>query len=230
MKCSRCGAEFEGNFCPECGARAAVGPAADTSVRAVGQSDPAQVAAARPAGNSAEKKKKLLILCAGIAAVALVAIIIGIAVSGSVGYKGVVRKVMKGYENINALNSGMFLSVMSNVYSLEDGVEGKLDAAEECADFIEDHLYYEFDIDEDVKYKSSYKIVSKVSLGSYVREIKEELEDEDIDPGLISDFMVVTVEVKVKTGGVSKTDNVYLMLTKEKGSWKLDDITDDSPF
>lgn len=132
------------------------------------------------------------------------------------GYKGMVRKVMKSYENydINAL-----VDMCSDVwfYEMTDYVEKYFESnVGNDLDYYEDSVghNYKFSYEVDDMYEPSERKLAE--LEGDVQQIYD-----DFDMGMIEKVMVAHIDVTAKNGRKTVNRDVVLTLTKESGEWRL---------
>lgn len=167
----------------------------------------------------AKNAKRTKMIIGGVALLIVAIIVINI-VSGFVGYKGAVRKVMDAYKEYDidtliSMTSDLRLD-MFDTFSAEYATE-----------------YYEGIVSEDLNkfddvvghnHKISYEITETYEMSE--RNVDDLLDSiavfveyvEDYD---ISKVMVVEVKVTAKEGKKSSSTTLTLNLVKEDGSWKL---------
>ena len=161
------------------------------------------------------RKRKKTIIAITCAVIVVVAIITWNIISGFIGYKGAVRKVMNAYEDYDIetivnISSDYYFFMESDDYAEEyfkEVVSSDLDNYEAQAG----HDYsLSYDISESYSMsKHKYEaLLDTLSYGS------------DFDADIISEVMVVEVAVTVEGEG-SMTTTIELTLTKEDGEWRL---------
>ena len=163
-------------------------------------------------GNAKKIVKRILII----------AIIVGVLFGGFkvvtefTGYKGLVRKVMKAYENYDI--DGL-VDMSSDVwfYEMEDYVEKYFEGAVGSdLDYYEDSVghNYKFSYEIDEMYEPSERKL--VELEDDVQQIYD-----GFDMGMIEKVMVAHLDVTAEKGGKAVNRDVVLTLTKESGEWRL---------
>ena len=160
-----------------------------------------------------EKRKKIVYGVIGLAAIIIVVSIIFNIVSGFVGYKGTVRKIMNAYMDGDV---DTLLEISSLVQDENDYYESELD--NEINDMLD---YYEDEYGNNFKW--SYEI-TKDSVWSdrkFKKEVESLVDSYDIDKIDISKIMTVDVELTVKDGKYKEGRSFELVLSKEAGDWKL---------
>lgn len=206
--CGNCGTRLEdtAKVCGNCGTILETNKTTNVSIPGISYVDPEKKA----------KTKKNVKLFTSLIVVIFIAIITCDIVSGFVGYKGVVRKIMNAYEDYD-LNT--LVSMSSELYAYMDDENY---ADDYFGDFIASDLNdYETMIGH--KYKLSYEITDSYELSEHKYE---DLLDTlsyygDFDSDIISKVMIVEVDVTVKEGNQSMTTKLQLTLTKEDDAWKL---------
>lgn len=206
--CGNCGAKLDDSakVCGNCGIHLENNKITNASIPGVSYVDPEQKAKMR------KKIKLFAVLAVGI----IIAIITINIVSGFVGYKGAVRKIMNAYEEYD-LNT--IVSMSSDFYYFMDDESY---AEDYFADIISDDLD-NFEEQVGHKYKLNYEITDTYEMSEHKYE---DLLDTlsyfgDFDADIITKVMIVEIEVTAKDGKDSMTMELQLTLTKEDGSWKL---------
>ncbi len=162
----------------------------------------------------ARNQKKLIIgiVCVAVLVIAMIAWNI---VSGFIGYKGVVRKVMNAYEDYDIetlvnMSSEYYLFDESNDY-VESYFQNAISAD---LDYLESVVGHSYSIDytiEDSYSMSKHKFENLLDVLSGTS---------DFDADIITEVMIVELGVTAK-GEQEETTTVTLTLTKEEGDWKL---------
>ena len=162
------------------------------------------------------KNKKQVKIVLGVAILIVIFMIAFNIISGFVGYKGTVRKIMKAYESYNI---DTLIDMSSDLY-LFYGDDSYIEYyfAEPVSDDLEN-----FENSVGHKYKISYEIteaytVSDRKFGALISNLSNY---GDFDVDIISKIMIVELEVTAKEGKKTTTINKELYLTRENGSWKL---------
>lgn len=206
--CGNCGAEIaEGDrVCGQCGVPIVQNRNATTAIPGVDYVNP-------------EKKKfakKLIIGIGSVAIVIIVLVMLANYLSGFLGYKGVVRKLMNAYQNYDI---EVFTSMASELYySMEND-----SAAEEYFETIVSNDLDSFEETVGHKYKFSYEITDSYNLSKHkFEELLDQLSVyEDFDTYIISEVMIVEVEITVEGEEKGMTKIKELHLTKEDGDWRI---------
>ena len=164
------------------------------------------------------KNKKTAKIVIGLVALVVVAVLAFNIISGFVGYKGAVRKIMNAYEDYDI---DTIVSMASDYYFCFDNDEY-------AENYFESRIGYALDeLEEDAghNYNFKYKIVDSYEFSNRKYDsLMESLSyNDDFDPDIISDIMAVEVEITA-TGRRTKTKNVEIILTKEDGKWRLYDL------
>ena len=206
--CGNCGAQLDdfAKVCGNCGTPFETDKTVNAYIPGISYVDPEKKA----------KTKKKIKLAAIIAVFVVIAIIAINIVSGLVGYKGAVRKIMNAYKNYD-LNT--IVSMSSDLYYFMDN-ESYAD------DYFEDIISNDLDNFENRvghKYKLTYEITDSYDMSEHKYEdLLNTLSDYgDFDADVISKVKIVEVDVTAKGGNGSMTTELKLTLTKENGSWKL---------
>ena len=218
MFCGKCGAQNPDGaaFCKECGEKLeAVG--VDTGV------DTAPVVSAKAADSS--KRNKII----GIAAVAILAVVILVAalmMFGKKGYKAIVKQYMEAV---------LDLDVDKMLDLLPDEVVNELldeEGVEDIAELLSDSDFTEsLDLAKSMldSVDLSYEIVDISDMSAKdIEELQDDFDDEDIDLE-ISDGKQVTVDILLKRDEFETTKTLELQVIKVNGSWRvsgLDNIKD----
>lgn len=208
--CGNCGNQVEegAKVCGNCGT-----PVVNDDGK-MSVSDVPGISYVDPEKKAKNKKRAKLVLGAG--ALVIVLVIAFNIISGFVGYKGAVRKVMNAYKDYN--------------------VDALVDMSSDLYLFYGDDSYIEYYFEESVsndledfedrvghKYKISYEITEAYTVSD--RKFNELIDSlsyyEDFDTDIISKIMVVEIEVTAKEGKKTSTKSKELYLTKESGAWKL---------
>lgn len=203
--CGNCGNQLEdtARVCGYCGA-----PFDDTSQNIAGVD--------YKSPESKGKTKKM------IKRIVIIAIIAGVAFAGFkvatefTGPKGMVRNVMKAYENYD-INGLVDMSSDVWFYEMADYVENYFESG-----VGNDLDYYETSVGHN--YKFSYE-VSEIYEPSERRlvELEEDVQQlyEDFDMGMVEKVMVAHVKAFAEKGGRTVNRDVVLTLTKESGEWRV---------
>lgn len=206
--CGNCGTQLDDSakICGNCGTPLDTNRASNSSIPGVNYGDPEKKA----------KMTKNIKMYGGIAALILVVIIAIKLISGSVGYKGTVRKFMKAYEDYDI---DTIVSMSSDIFSYM----GMDDYAEY---FFKATISSDLEAFEDKvgrKYDLSYEIVDSYELEGYrLDDLMEELESyDDFDPDDLSEIMMVELLITAEDDGKSMEREMALTLTKEDGDWKI---------
>ena len=215
--CSNCGTQLDDAavVCGNCGA-------------SVGK--PSGVAGVLPANLNTDKIKKIAIpVCAGV--LALIVLIIAIsAISSHSGYRGIVNKVItygyknQKYEKFPKFTSKMVLDYYEDIAgnSDEDAEEMISDIYEtvfdSCSDYFEEEL-------ETSKYGIKYKVEKVKDLNKTKRESKlyKYLDEDEYDN--YEKMKEIKVNVTAKKGSRDEDVDLYIYIVKEKGGWKLLDVS-----
>lgn len=205
--CGNCGAKLDdaAKVCGSCGTPLETGKTTAASIPGIEYADPEKKA----------KTKKRMKWILGVAVVIVVAVIAINIVSGFVGYKGAVRKIMNAYEDydveaIVAMSSDMYF------YRSDDSY-----ADEYFGGIIADDLN-NFENQVGHKYKISYEITDSYEMAKHNYEdlLNSLSQYGDFDADTISKIRLVELDVTAK-GEERMTTHVVLTLTKENGSWKI---------
>ena len=206
--CGNCGTQLDDSakVCGNCGMPLECAQINNSSIPGISYEDPEKKA----------KTKKLVKLVATLLVVVIVIIVALKILSGFIGYKGAVRKIMNAYEDYNI---NKIVSMASDLYYTmenEDYVE------EYFSEIIANDLDY-FEDRVGHKYKLSYEITDSYKLSEHkFEDLLDTLSYyDDFDADIISKVMMVEIEVTAKEGRDSMTTDLRLTLTKEDGSWKL---------
>lgn len=168
-----------------------------------------------------KKAKRRKFVKMGLLAVVLI-VVASVAyntITSYTGYNGVVREIMKAYEeyDIDAL-----VEMGSDVYFLEENEN----FAEEyfSSQVAYDLDYFELEVGHD--FELSYEIKDAYTLSERkTEELLEELEYtyEDFDRSFIEEVVVIQVAVKAKESSSSRfvTVDRGFYLTSENGEWRL---------
>ncbi len=155
----------------------------------------------------------------GVAAIIVIVIAINI-ISGFVGYKGAVRKMMKAYEDAD---SGILVDMASDkFYSIEDD-----DSVDDYFDNVLTVGLDEIEESLDGEYKLSYEITKATELSNNkFKKLKEELEEfyPDADIDSIEEAMEVKITVLAEADDDEKKLKIEVTFTKEDGDWKIYEI------
>lgn len=167
-----------------------------------------------------EKNKKTITLV--IAAVVVVLLVIGAvrAISEFTGYKGLVRKTVKAYQDydidgIIAQGSDLYYFVDDETlsYVVKNIVGNKLEKYE---DRVGHSYQITYKISEDYE-MSTRKIEDlKKTMSDYIGMDEDEMDFDDI-----SSIRVVELELTIKQDKKSMKDTLTLTVDKEKDGWKL---------
>jgi len=197
--CGNCGSPMEdtAKVCGNCGTPLEVGVGKASEFNYV---DPEK---------AAKTKKTIKWFISGVFLVVVAAIIINV-LSGFIGYKGTVRKIMNAYKKYDIET---FVNMASRVHDSEK--EPFVGLVSSDLDYYEDELGH--------SYKLSYKITDKYELS---KQKKDVLYDQlsvydDFDEELIQKVVVAQVEITAKSKSNSLKSAKEIYLSKESGSWRL---------
>ncbi len=200
--CGNCGSQAsdDANVCGVCGT---VFETLESTIAEVSDASPEVI----------QKRKFIALGAIGVAAlVIIIAVVISI-VSATGGYKGAVRKIMNAYMDgdVDAL-----VRMSSCIYDDNEYHEDTLDSQ---VDYT--LIYFEDELGS--KYKWSYEIKkdSVLSKCKFEKRIENLEEYYDVDKRDISKIAEVDVKVTAKAGKDKETRKFELVLSKEKGGWKL---------
>ncbi len=206
--CGNCGSAVDDNakVCGSCGTPLEANNKVVSKIPGVQYIDPEKKA------KTAKKVKTFF----GLAALIIVAVIVFNIVSGFVGYKGAVRKIMNAYEDYDI---DTIVSMSSDYYYCmtdENYVE------EYFGDIISEDLD-DFEEYSGHNYKFSYEITDSYKMAEHkLDDLLDSLSYyEEFDADIIDKVMVVEIEVVAKSKNNNYTKDLTLTLTKESGSWKL---------
>lgn len=167
-----------------------------------------------------EKNKKTITLI--IAAVVAVLVIIGAvrAISEFTGYKGLVRKTVKAYQDYDIDGiieqcSDLYYFVDDDElsYALKNSIGNKL---EEYEDRVGHSYQITYKITDDYELSTRKLEDLKQTLSYYIGMDEDEMNFDDI-----SSIRVVELELTVKQDKKSMKDTLTLTVGKEKDGWKL---------
>ena len=202
--CGNCGTPFQG------AAPSYTQPAADTQAAAAKQYD-------SPAKRALNKKIGILV-CAGVALVLVMAILIGV-VAGNVGYKGTVKKFVNALEeyDVTALEE---MTSSCSVLLIEDVLES--DVGEVWEAYLK-VLTAEFDKYIGTEYKLKYEIISDYEATAYRMEdlLEDYYEMDGFDASMIDKMRLVNLRITAKGKNKERNKSVELVLSKEDGKWTL---------
>lgn len=155
-------------------------------------------------------------MVATLSIVVVIAIIAINIISGFVGYKGAVRKIMNAYEDYD-LNT--IVSMSSELYYCMDNENY---ADDYFGNIISNDLG-NFENQVGHKYKLTYEITDNYVMPEHkYQNLLDTLSYYDeFDSDIISKVMVVELDVTAREGRDNLTIHLELTLTKENGSWKL---------
>ena len=160
--------------------------------------------------------KKALIGIVSVAACILVLAMLVNYLLGFLGYKGAVRKLMNAYQNYEI---EVFTSMASEYYySMEN------DSTAE--DYFERIIADDLDVfEENVghKYTFNYEITDSYNLSKHkLEELLDNLSVyEEFDASIISEVMIVEIEITVEGEEKGMTKNKTIYLTKEGENWRI---------
>ena len=206
--CGSCGSAVDDNakVCGNCGTPLDTNNKVVSKVPGIQYIDPEKKA-------KTIKKIKAFI---GLVALVIVAIIVFNIVSGFVGYKGAVRKIMNAYEDydidtIVSMSSSWYYCMTDEDY-----------AEEHFGDVISEDLD-DFENYSGHNYKFSYEITDSYKMAEHkLDNLLDTLSScEEFDADIIDKVMIVEVETTAKSKNDTYTKKLELTLTKENGSWKL---------
>lgn len=206
--CGNCGTQLDDNakVCGNCGKPLEMQEVNSSKIPGVNYSDPEKQA-------KVKKNVKAVSILAVIVIIAIIAIKI---ISGFVGYNGAVRKIMKAYEKYD----------VDAIASISSGLYDCFENEDYVGNYFENIISNDFDrFEENIghNYKLDYEITDKYEMPKYKYEdLLDELSSyEDFDADVISKIMVVEVTVTAKEKDDTMTKQLELILTKEKGKWKI---------
>ncbi len=210
--CGKCGAEMpdDAKICGSCG---------NSFVEPVKRSNSLENVYIDPE-KQAKYKKIGIIVCAGLAAVIALTILINV-ISGFVGYKGAVRKIVKAIKEYDITT---IVNMSSEVLEYDPFVSD--DYIELYFENCVESIVSEFESRFGAKYKVKYDIKDAYEMSE--RQIDSLLEDyydmEYFNAGMIDKFMVVNVDLTAKKNGTEKTKNIQFIMLKEHGKWRVFNI------
>ena len=155
-------------------------------------------------------------MIAGLIVVVAVAVIAVNIISNFTGYNGLLRKVMKAYEDYDI---DTLVSLSSDIYYYD------------TEDFAE--YYFEYSVGEDLdilegnvghSYNLSYETNEIYTLSDRrLNELLDNIESmyPDFDVSLLSKVVVADVTVTATQGNQSTSIDVDITMSKEDGVWKL---------
>lgn len=211
--CGNCGAEMDDNavVCGQCGTPFA--GTNSTKISGINYQTP-------QSKQQKEKNKKTITLI--IAAVVAMLVVIGAvrAISEFTGYKGLVRKTVKAYQDydidgIIEQGSDLYYFVDDDTlsYGLKNIIDNKLEKYEDCVG----HSYQiTYKITDDYELSTRKLEDLKQTLSYYIGMDEDEMNFDDI-----SSIRVVELELTVKQDKKSMKDTLTLTVDKEKDGWKL---------
>lgn len=199
--CPKCGVQLDDNatFCTTCGERLN-----------------AQPTNRRPNAKKPALPNKKLLMLAGAAIVAIIAIILVFSLIFP-SPKAIAKKYVSGYIKGNATR---VVNCMPS-FMFEDRDEKK-EAIEDLEDMLE-----EMELDEYDKIKYEVKGVNKLSkderedLEDRLEMYEEYYDDFDADSINVKRARVVEVKITVKDGGDTHRSTVEILVVKYRGQWKV---------
>ena len=165
--------------------------------------------------NKVKLKKRLKLGVTGVVIIMLLVVLINF-VLDFIGYKGVVRKIMDAYKNYDI---EVFVEKASDwYYSFEDDTYAERT--------FESSISSDLDMIEETvgrKYKLNYEITDSYNLSKHKFEnLLEQLSGYDnFDTSIITEVMIVELEIVAKGEEKDMTMNKQLYLTKENDEWRL---------
>lgn len=215
--CGNCGAPVEdgANVCGNCGTPIARVKNVNVNVGNQVYQNYKQVKAM--AKKPADLKKYIPIAAAVLATV-VIFIVAGAIISANTGYKKTVKEYFKA---LNESDEKEAASLISESYTELIGYDNVEEQLENSLDELED---------EYGKYKITYKYKDVKKLGkSELKDYKESLDilldgvktDYEVDDIKAAYSVEIRYDVKGKEG--KKHDNVYFVVIKENGKWKVSD-------
>lgn len=216
--CGNCGTQMpdDARVCGNCGtpfagaAPSYTRPAAQATAVGADDNSPAK----------REKNKKLgMLICAGVAVVVLLSILIGV-IAGNSGYKGTVKKFVNAIEEYDITS---LEEMTSSTYTvLYDFLDSDADVGALWEDELED-VTAEFDKYLGTEYKLNYEIVSAYDASTYrMDQLLEIYYDMDgFNPSTIEEMKIVNLTITAKGKKIERVKRVELVLSKEDGKWKI---------
>lgn len=208
--CGNCGAELSdgAKVCGQCGV-----PITSTKNKEGAASIPG-ISYVNP--EKKEKSKKTFTLFMVIVVVVLMFVVLINYLSGFLGYKGTVRKFMNAYENYDV---EVFTSIVSDWYYCT----GDDSYAENYFKTMVSNDFNTFEETIGHKYKFSYQITDSYNLSKHkFEDLLEQLSVyEDFDTYIISEVMIVEVEITIDGEEKDMTMQKELYLTKEDDDWRI---------
>lgn len=200
--CENCGVKLEDNdkFCGHCGAPV------ESVLPVSGPKRP-------------ERKKinrKAMARVCGLAMIVVAVILIVCIISQSIGYKGLLRKVMVAYEKYD-IDTLVSLSSDIYYYGEEDLVEYTFKQQ-----VSSDLDYFESVVGHN--YKLTYEVNEiYVAPDRKVEKMLDGVEDAyfGFDPSIIKKVVIADLTVTATRGSKSTKRNLNIVMTKENGDWKL---------
>ncbi|MBS1335044.1 MAG: zinc-ribbon domain-containing protein [Blautia sp.] len=164
-----------------------------------------------------QKKNKKILKTVAVVILAIVLIITAVKIVPKfTGYNNLLKKVMKAYE---AYDIDSLVALSSDVYYYgEDG---------EAEEYFDEHVGWELEGFENqlgANYEFSYKINETYEMQEYnKRKRLEEIEYyyPDFDISIIQKIVVANTTVTAKKDDMKVNIDVNIIMTKEKGAWKL---------
>lgn len=204
--CGNCGAEMGDNakVCGQCGTP--LRGTSSTQITRAKFNDPVKK----------KKNKKIITLCVTALVLVIITFVSITMISTFTGYNGLIRKVMTAYKDYD-IDTLIYLSSDMYYYGAEDYVE----------------YYFEYNVGSALdsfetsighNYKITYEINEIYTLPE--RNLKEILEEisygySEFDTGIIQKFVGADITVTAKQGNKSVSRDLKIIMSKEKGSWKL---------
>lgn len=203
--CGNCGAELDDNarVCGQCG----------TPVEEVASNYNNVIIVDPEKQKKNQKTLKLIIVAVAVVVVVIIALNI---VLNLTGYKGLIRKAMKAYENYDI---DTLVSLSSDIYYY--GYDGYAE------------YYFKYNVGDDLdayesrvghNYKLSYKIDGIYALSDRKQDT---LIDEisfiysDFNTGTIKKVMVADLTITAKAGSKSMQNSIQITMSKEEDGWKI---------
>lgn len=217
-----------GVFCGNCGAR--VGDTAKVcgNCGAIIQQD--EFASLHTTTNSRRKPNSLLFV--GLAAIAIVCIIVVLITVSNKGYEKLVSA------SVNALveqDIDTLIELSSDIYSASKN-EDDVFQLESIYEYVAEELAERFEDEVGYRYKTSFKIEevrepSKRRIEKLLDYFAEYIDEDEFDLGKIKKIILAEVVVTAKKGRSSDEQTVYFTMMQEDRDWKLVLITlDNSGF
>jgi len=217
-----------GIFCGNCGARVEDTAKVCGNCGAIIQQD--EFASLHTTTNSRRKPNPLLLV--GLAAIAIVCIIVVLSTVSNKGYEKLVSA------SVNALveqDIDTLIELSSDIYSASKN-EDDVSQLESIYKYVAEELAERFEDEVGHRYKTSFKIEevsepSKRKTEKLLDYLEEYIDEDEFDLGKIKKVILAEVVVTAKKGRFSDEQTVYFTMMQEGRDWKLLLITlDNSGF